>query len=265
MGEHPCGTALVKAPPWLLVTVGEIDQGRVVALDPAEGRHATGPLRLRNGDQVVLADGMGRTGAATLVIAGRSVVKAEVTSVELAAPPAGEGVTLALAIIDPRAMDWAVQKAVEIGVRRLLPIVTDHTQAGKRGASGRPDHWRRIALQALKQCRRPWAMEVAEPRPLIGLLAETETAPGVVADPQGVVIGSLPPAAGGILAVGPEGGFSPAEDELFGAHGWARLRLGAHVLRSETAAVVGAAMMVARDDATDVEAIPHGAGELGHA
>jgi 16S rRNA (uracil1498-N3)-methyltransferase len=246
----------MKSPPWLFVSVGEIGQGSVVALDPAEGRHATGPLRLRGGDEVVLADGMGRTAAARLVVAGKAAVKAEVASVHLAPPPDGDGVTLALAIIESKAMDWAVQKAVEIGVRRLRPIVTDLTQAGKRGASGRSDHWQRVALQALKQCRRPWAMEVLKPQPLIELIAEREAASGVVADPGGVAIGSLPPAAGRVLVVGPEGGFSPAEDELFRVHGWARLRLGANVLRSETAAVVGAAMMVARDDATDDETAP---------
>ncbi len=82
-----------------------------------------------------------------------------------------------------------------------------------------------------------------------------------MADPRGVAIGSLPPAAGRVLAVGPEGGFSPAEDELFRVHGWARLKLGANILRSETAAVVGAAMMVARDEQTGGEIVPHEAGE----
>jgi 16S rRNA (uracil1498-N3)-methyltransferase len=239
----------VKSPPWLLMSGGEIGKGLVVVLDRAESQHATGPLRLRDGDEVVLADGMGGTATARLVIAGKTAVKAEVSSVHTAPAPAGEGVTLALAIIDSKAMDWAVQKAVEIGVRRLWPIVTDQTQAGKRGASGRSDHWQRIALQALKQCRRPWAMAISEPQPLVALIAEREAAPGVVADPGGVAIGSLPPAAGRVLAVGPEGGFSPAEDDLFKGHGWARLRLGANILRSETAAVVGAAMMVARDEA----------------
>jgi 16S rRNA (uracil1498-N3)-methyltransferase len=240
----------LKSPPWLLVSEAEIREGSIVALEPEEGRHATGPLRLRSGDEVVLADGTGRTAAAKLVVAGRSAVRAEVTLVHFAPPPEGRGVTLALAIIDPRAMDWAVQKAVEIDVRRLRPIVTDHTQSGRRGATGRSDHWQRIARQALKQCHRAWAMEILEPQPLIDLVTACGTAPGVVADPEGVRIGGLSAAAGPVLAVGPEGGFSPAEDALFGTHGWARLRLGANILRSETAAVVGAAMMVARDHDT---------------
>jgi 16S rRNA (uracil1498-N3)-methyltransferase len=254
----------VKSPPWLLVSAGEIGRGSVVDLDPAEGRHAAGPLRLRSGDGVVLADGRGRTAAAQLVAVGKSAVRAEVVSVDFAPSPAGDGITLALAMIDPRAMDWAVQKAVEVGVRRLQPIVTGHTQSGRRGASRRSEHWRRIALQALKQCRRPWAMEVSEPQTLVELIAAYEAAPGVVADPGGVAIGSLSPSAGRVLAVGPEGGFSPVEEELLSVHGWERLKLGANILRSETAAVVGAAMMVARDEEPGGEAGPHEAGESRH-
>ena len=240
----------MKTPPWLLVLPGQIGEETVVALDIAEGRHATGPLRLGSGDEVVLADGAGHTAAARLVIAGRNRVSAEIFSVSLAPLLRGDGVTLALAVIEPRAMDWAVQKAVEIGVRRLQPIVTDRTQSSRRAVSGRSDHWQRIALQALKQCRRPWAMEIDKPRILSDFAADTE-AGGVVADQRGAAIRNLPRSCGRVLIVGPEGGFSPAEDELFTEKGWARLRLGANILRSETAAVVGGAMMVARDESVE--------------
>jgi len=240
----------MKTPPWLLVPPGLIGKDTIVALDTAEGQHATGPLRLGGGDEVVLVDGAGHTASARLVIAGRNRVSAEIDSVHLAPPVRGDGVILALAVIEPRAMDWAVQKAVEIGIRRLRPIVTDRTQSSRRAISGRSDHWCRIALQALKQCRRPWAMEIDEPQLLSDFIADTEGV-GAVADQQGVAIGGLPRSCGRILVVGPEGGFSPAEDELFTSGGWARLRLGANILRSETAAVVGGAMMVARDESVE--------------
>ncbi len=240
----------MKNPPWLLVPPGLIGKDTVIALDLAEGRHATGPLRLRSGDDVIVADGAGHTATARLVIAGRNRVSAEIFSVHLAPPLQGDGVTLALAVIEPRAMDWAVQKAVEIGVRRLQPIVTDRTQSNRREVSGRSDHWRRIALQALKQCRRPWAMEIDNLQTLSEFVADNE-GQGVVADQQGVAISGLPRSCGRILVVGPEGGFSPAEEALFSSSGWVRLRLGANILRSETAAVVGGAMMVARDESVE--------------
>jgi 16S rRNA (uracil1498-N3)-methyltransferase len=119
----------------------------------------------------------------------------------------------------------------------------------KRGAlSGRAEHWRRIALQALKQSHRPWAMEIVDIGSLVEVADSDILAPGgVVADHNGVALADLPPSAGRLLVVGPEGGFSPNEDKLFADREWPRLRLGVHTLRTETAAVVGAAMLVARD------------------
>jgi len=75
---------------------------------------------------------------------------------------------------------------------------------------------------------------------------DSEQVGGVVADVEGSAIGDLPETAGNLLVVGPEGGFTAAENQLFDRCGWPRLRLGPHILRAETAAVVGGAMMVAR-------------------
>lgn len=238
----------MKAPPWLLVDPGVLAAGAVITLPVSEARHATGPLRLRDGDAVVLADGGGRTAAARLSTVGRAAVAAEVLSVESAPPPEGEGVTVALAVIEAKAMDRAVQKCVEIGVRRLQPIVTDRSQAGRRESSKRSAHLRRIASQALKQCRRPWGMQVMDAQSLADFLVQREGLGGVVADAGGVSISCLPPTAGRALVIGPEGGFSTIENESFLALGWPRLRLGTNILRAETAAVVGGAMMVAREE-----------------
>ena len=104
-------------------------------------------------------------------------------------------------------------------------------------------------MQALKQCRRPWAMEVAEVLPLAALVeGEPGRVGGVVADVEGSAFSELPETAGSLLVVGPEGGFTDAESQLFARHGWPRLRLGPHIQRAETAAVVGGAMMVARSE-----------------
>lgn len=234
----------MKTPRYVLAPPGSICDGAVVELDPAEARHVTGPLRLRDGDDVVLADGRGRTAAARLTIIGKARVEAVVTSVHVEQEPPGDGVTLALAVIEAKSMDWAVQKSVEIGIRRFQPIVSERTQAGRRMTAARAAHWQRIALQSLKQCRRAWAMEILDQQTLAHFL-ESQGRGGVVADPDGVTIGRLAAPQCGVLVVGPEGGFSAAEDELFTRSGWGRLRLGDNILRSETAAVVGGAMMLA--------------------
>lgn len=236
----------MKKPPWLLAPPGAIEEGAVVALDAGEGRHATGPLRLRAGDAVVIADGHGTVAEAVLAIEGRSQVAAVVEGVRRVPSETTGGLTLALAVLDGKAMDWAIQKAVEIGVRDFQPLITDRTQGGRREQRGFSSHMQKIALQALKQCRRPWAMEIMEARTLEQVLERRGRAGGVVADPGGHVIAELPPTAEGYLAVGPEGGFSPAEEELLSDRNWHRLRLGDNTLRAETAAIVGCALMMAR-------------------
>jgi 16S rRNA (uracil1498-N3)-methyltransferase len=235
----------MKASPWLLAVSGDLEAGRTVVLDPIEARHVTGALRRRPGDEIVLADGHGSVAEAKLVAVGKGRVEAEITAVRCEPRPASGGVTVALAMIENRAMDWAVQKAVEVGVGRFGPMETGRAQVRGKDFAGRVEHWRRIALQALKQCRRPWAMDVGNVVRLAELVEGSEEA-GVVADCEGISIGELPEGAGALLVVGPEGGFTSEESELFDRRGWPRLRLGPHILRAETAAVVGGAMMVMR-------------------
>jgi 16S rRNA (uracil1498-N3)-methyltransferase len=239
----------MKSPPWLLVSPGIAESGQSVRLDAAEARHVTGSLRRRPGDEVVLIDGAGVVARAVLRTAKAEVAEAEIIDMRVEEPQRGEGVTLAMAVVGNRAVDWAIQKAVEIGVRRVLPVVTDRTQVRGGALPGRAEHWRRIALQALKQSRRPWAMEVADIRPLVEVVDSEMFGPyGVVAGREGVALADLPPSAGRLLVVGPEGGFSPEETGLLADRGWPRLKLGRHTLRTETAAIVGAALLVARDE-----------------
>lgn len=241
----------MKTAPWLLVAPGELKEGATLILDPTEARHATGSLRRRPGDDVILVDGAGFVAEAMMgTVEGR---RAEVVVRGVRSEPKapGEGVVLALAVLDGSMMDWAVEKAVEVGVRSLRPVLTERVQPNRRGLAGRCAHWRRIALQAIKQCHRPWAMEVREPQPLEGLIEEENPlGGGVVADRAGYPVGQLASTARSLLLVGPEGGFSAAEDFLLTEAGWPRLRLGGHVMRAETAATVGSAMLAARLDST---------------
>ena len=237
----------MKAPPWLLVEPGALESVRSVVLEPAEARHLTSALRRRPGDEIVLADGDGSVAEARLISIERGRVEAEVLSVRHEPEPQSEGVILALGVVGSQAMDWAVQKAVEIGVRRFVPLETDRAQLRGKDLGSRVEHWRRISMQALKQCHRPWAMEIADVIP-VRLFVASCSRGGAIADREGCAIGELPGEIGGVLVVGPEGGFTAEENELLKRHGWPRLRLGPHVLRAETAAVVGGAMMVAREE-----------------
>jgi 16S rRNA (uracil1498-N3)-methyltransferase len=224
VGEPHGETSAVKEPPWLLVPPGSLEVAGRLQLSAPEARHASGSLRLRAGDPVILADGVGSVAEARLLTVSKNRVE----------------------VVDNRLMDWVVQKSVEVGVRTLVPLFTERTQPGAREVDRRLDHWRRTALQALKQCRRPWGMEISGGVTLSEVLEQTPPERGVVADPGGDALTCLPETDGWLLAVGPEGGFAPAEDRLFADRGWHRLHLGPHVLRAETAAVVGAAFLMTR-------------------
>jgi 16S rRNA (uracil1498-N3)-methyltransferase len=243
------GNCAMKAPPWLLAESGTLETGRVVVLDPSEARHLSGPLRRRPGEEIVLADGRGTIAAARLVEVGRKRVEAEVLSVRHKPEPLSGGATVALSLLGSQAMDWAVQKAVEIGMRQFVPIETERSQLRAKDLGQRLEHWRRISRQALKQCHRPWAMTVENVECLEAFVEGSEE-PGVVADRDGCWLDELPSDVGGSLIVGPEGGLTDAESKMLGNRGWLRLRLGEHILRAETAVVVGGAMMVARSVST---------------
>ncbi len=233
------------ADPWLLAPRGTLQAGAHVILDPGEARHLTRVLRRSAGQPVVLTDGAGTVANGTLYESGRGRFEAEVTTVQ-AAPPLPAAVTLALGVLHTGAMDVAVQKAVEVGVAAVVPVLCERSQLARRAAAGRRSHWQRVADQALKQCRRAWALTVTEPVSLAEVVAGTPPGEGIVADPEGDLVSGLPAIDAPVLLVGPEGGLAGAEEELVAEAGWHRLTLGPFVLRAETAAVVGAALLVGR-------------------
>ena len=234
------------AAPWLLVERGELEGRGVIRLDPEESGHLVRSLRRRAGDRVTLTDGAGTVAEGVVHSRSATAATVELGAVITVPKPPGPGLTLALAVLHGQAMDWAVQKAVEVGVWRLVPLLAEHSQLRLRAARGRVHHWRRVARAALKQCHRPWAMEVGDPLALAELARLGRLDGGVLAHPEGRPLGELPAGHGSLLLVGPEGGLSTAEEELLDAAGWWRLRLGPFTLRAETAAVVGAALLINR-------------------
>lgn len=232
----------MKRAPWLLAAVGELEQGNRVVLGAEEARHAGGALRLKTGDRVVLTDGAGSVAPGRLFIERKGVAEVVVESVNRVPQPA-MGLGLAVAVLAGPAMDVVVQKAVELGVERLIPVQCARSQLSLKRTATRMDHWLRISRQALKQCNRAWAMELTSPLTVVDLFQRVDAACGVVAAAAGGTLDDLPPCAARVLLIGPEGGFSLEEEDLINASGWLKIRLGDHVLRSETAAIAGAAVL----------------------
>jgi len=226
------------------VSTALLESGARVPLPPEEAHHLGRVLRKGEGEEVTLFDGSGLVARGVLHAAGRGRMEVEIGAVRRLPPSAPDSVpAVALGVLHGPAMDWAVQKAVELGVPRFLPVLCRSSQPGREAAARRVEHWRKVGRQALKQCHRAWAMEIAAPLPLEDLLLEVPAGQGVLADREGAAELARTPGGPLVLLVGPEGGLSAAERRSVLDAGWTPLRLGGHVLRAETAVVAGAVLL----------------------
>lgn len=222
----------------------------VVLLSHDAARHLQTVLRVKSGEKVELFDGRGVTRLAGIRRVDRAGVELEALGacVRHAAPACR--LTLFACISKGSRMDWTVEKAVELGVARLVPVVSERTivRVDEDSASVKGGRWARMAAEASRQCGAVWLPEIEPPCTLAAAAARLpQQAPVFVAalSPQArplrVVLagfGAAPPPQAGWF-VGPEGDFTPEElDALIAAGAWP-VSLGRNVLRTETAAVYG--------------------------
>ena len=213
------------------------------ALAGAQARHLARVLRAEPG---VRCD----------VVAGAQVWSAVVTGVseervefalesELPAEPALP-LTLLLAVFKFDRMEWAIEKATELGVKRVTPVIARRTEKHlAQAAMARVERWRRIAHEAAKQSRRADVARVSDVAPLKEALAETwDGTKLLLAENERVVMlrDALAAVERVALAVGPEGGWAAEEEQMFAASGWQAVSLGPRILRAETAAIAGTAV-----------------------
>jgi 16S rRNA (uracil1498-N3)-methyltransferase len=177
-------------------------------------------------------------------------------------PPAAT--TLLLAVFKFDRFEWAIEKATELGVSQILPLIAQRTDAHLAAAAPkRLDRWRRIAREAAQQSRRVAPPEIAQPQPLKSALAITaglrivlaETQPGTTLADALQNTSSTQPAEAGrreigaansvALAIGPEGGWTSKELSAFTDAGWTAASLGPSILRAETAALAALAIVSA--------------------
>ena len=167
---------------------------------------------------------------------------------------------LLLAVFKFDHMEWAIEKATELGIARITPILARRTEKHlAQAALKRAERWRRIALEASKQSRRTGIPEIADPiaikaalaeekSPTRILLSETEQATTLTAAletaprPTSYEPVALNPQITHALAIGPEGGWTPEEMSLFTQHQWQPVTLGPRILRAETAAIAAIAI-----------------------
>jgi 16S rRNA (uracil1498-N3)-methyltransferase len=218
-----------------------IETDRAVLAD-AEAHHLLHVMRARAGDEVTLFDGTGSEFTAHIERLGRSDV--ELAIVERRSVDRELAISLTLGVALPKGdrQAWLVEKATELGVTRLVPLVTDHGVAQPTDKA--LERLRRGVIEASKQCGRNRLMRIAEAQPWADFVAQSPaTACRLIAhvDASQNEPTSLPKAQEYIVAIGPEGGFTDAEVAAALHAGWQAISLGARILRVETAAIAVAA------------------------
>jgi len=229
---------------------GSSEENREILLSKDERAHVRS-RRLRDGDEVVALDGLGVRARARLMGGGSALslvsFEASPSSTSLLPGEPENRVTVALACAEPARVEWAVEKGTECGAAGFVLLACERSQRAHVTALSSPARLarlRRIAVEATKQCDRTLVPFVEGPKsPEEFLRRGRGGAPLRIADPSGP---PLAPVAGGsvVLAVGPEGGFTPSEFLLFEEDGALRTSLGPRILRLETAVVAALARLV---------------------
>jgi 16S rRNA (uracil1498-N3)-methyltransferase len=224
--------------------------GNSLRLDGSEAHHALRVLRLKHGELVTVLDGIGNEFMCTVDDCGRSAVTLSV-SLKNFIPALPCPITLVVGIPKGKIIESIIQKSTELGVRRIVPLLTERvvTQLDGDDAEAKRDKWQAVAIEAIKQCGAAWLPKVEAPMTigqflarkekfdlsLVGSLQKERRHPREVLREFETKHGRLPQSAG--IWIGPEGDFTLAELKAIENSGAQPVSLGKLVLRVETAAV----------------------------
>jgi 16S rRNA (uracil1498-N3)-methyltransferase len=224
-------------------------------LGPEETRHLRDVLRLHSGDEIYVFDGAGHEfHCAVETIAKDSTALRVISEVETTRPESPLDLTLAIALLKGEKFELVIQKATELGIKRIVPLETERADVRLRDnedAQKKLARWQRIALEAAKQTGRAFVPEVSAPLTLSSLLmlkdkdreSLSDVARLMFAERAGDSFGEatksfIEEPNDMVAVVGPEGGWADEEIELARANGWKIVTLGGRTLRAETAAIV---------------------------
>jgi 16S rRNA (uracil1498-N3)-methyltransferase len=240
---------------------GALIPGAIIDLAPDTGSHVAKVLRARSGEELTLFNGDGREFAGVIESVRGSRVSASIGAARPIDRESPFMVTLVQCVPRGDRMDFIVQKATELGVERIVPVLSRRSVVRLDGAqaASKQAHWRAVAISACEQCGRNRVPAVEVPLPLLqylgALTAESPAVARLVLDPEQAAQtlarshSMVPDAAsptGAVIAIGPEGGFAPEELEAFELCAFIRVGLGPRVLRTETAAIAAVVVLQAR-------------------
>ncbi|MEH6580721.1 MAG: 16S rRNA (uracil(1498)-N(3))-methyltransferase [Halioglobus sp.] len=226
-----------------------LQPGATVQLEPGPSQHIARALRMREGASLLLFNGRGGIYVATVASLGKKSVTVAITehlSEELESPLRLE---LGIAISRGDRMDWVIQKATELGVASITPLMTERTEIKLKGdrADKKLAHWRQIVISACEQSGRNRLPTVEPVGKLANWLPTVKTDRRFVLhhrDTSAKNTGETPASAA--ILIGPEGGLSPEEISEVGNFDFEALTLGPRVLRTETAPLAAIAILQAQ-------------------
>jgi 16S rRNA (uracil1498-N3)-methyltransferase len=217
-------------------------------LDAEQSHHCAQVMRQNVGDLFAVFDGHGVEAKARVTELGRDQVKFQVLA-KATSPRATHPVWLAQALTKPKSMDLILQKATELGVSELAPLLSDHSvaQVDEEKAEAKVEKWRKLTIEAAKQCGQNWLPVVHPPRAPRDFIAEVpREAVKLIASLQNEArplkavlrehLPALKPGTPIVVMIGPEGDFTAAEIGQARAAGFIPVSLGKIILRAETAA-----------------------------
>lgn len=219
--------------------------GTSIRLEKDETRHLRDVLRMTVGDELSVFDGEGREYTCTL----REIAKtfSVVDIIAESAPASPESpfkITVAATVMGGEKYDLIIQKAVELGVVRLVPVHTIRSEVKIRDAEKRVERWRRIALEATKQTGRAKLMQIGEPATFAEVIKRTETETVVLfSERDGAPFDTIAAAGKITIIFGPKGGWDEAELDAAKKHGATIVTLGGRILRAETASIAITAIL----------------------
>ncbi|MDF2530206.1 MAG: rRNA ((1498)-N(3))-methyltransferase [Gammaproteobacteria bacterium] len=224
--------------------------GQHIQLDAEASNHLANVLRMREGEQVVLFNGDGSQYLATLSGISKKSTSVFIESHQAISHESPLSIHLAQAVAKGDKMDWIIQKAVELGVKAITPLLTQrcNVKLDAERFDKKVEHWQKVAISACEQCGRNIIPTIYNPISLSKFIEANQAGLKLILHPENSQnLDNLPDFINDLtLLVGPEGGFSEQEIDLAQSQNYITLNLGPRILRTETAPLACMAMLQAK-------------------
>jgi 16S rRNA (uracil1498-N3)-methyltransferase len=232
----------------------ELIAGSTIDLNPRAAQHLLRVLRLKSGDEFNVFNGRGSEFSARIASVRGDQARVAITGPYASIPESGLAITLVQGVSRGDRMDYVIQKATELGVTRIIPVLCERSvvRLDDKQAQARLTHWQGVAIAACEQSGRAQLPAIELPGRLLEYFARLPSSTNhaiqrVILDPEATSgLRQLPSTLASIeLLVGPEGGLSSGEVGLAKKQQFTAIRLGPRILRTETAAAAALAVLQA--------------------